>query len=256
MGNEMVLITGASAGIGRELALRFAEDGSDLVLVARREDRLEELGEFCRANHGSRVEILARDLSAPRAGWALADDLAERGLSIDVLVNNAGFGLNGPVLELDLERQLHMIQLNVTTLTELTGRLLPAMVDRGRGGVLNVASTAGFQPGPRMAIYYATKAYVLSFSEALGEELRGTPIRVSCLCPGPTATEFTQAAEMDDPLLFRLTSASAARVARAGLRGFRRGRPLVVPGLSNKLGTLAVRLVPRALVRRVVKRLQ
>ncbi|MAG57210.1 MAG: short-chain dehydrogenase [Planctomycetes bacterium] len=252
---ETVLITGASAGIGRELARLFAADGADLVLVARRRDRLDELSRELSDSHGVGTTVIAQDLSTPDAVNALVAELDATGSPIDVLVNNAGFGANGPFADLDLEMQSAMVRLNVTTLMELTGRLLPRLT-KARGGILNVASTAGFQPGPRMGVYYATKAFVLSFSEALHEETRGTGLTVTCLCPGPTRTEFLTAAGMEEPLMFRIGAASALSVAKAGHRGFRKGRAVVIPGFSNKLAMLLVRLTPRRFVRKIVKRLQ
>jgi uncharacterized protein len=174
-------------------------------------------------------------------------------VQIDVLVNNAGFGLHGSFAELPLDRQLQMIQLNITALTDLTRRFLPGMLQRGRGGVLNVASTAGFQPGPLMAVYYATKAYVLSFSEALAEEVAGTALRISCLAPGATATEFADVAGMQKTRLFRAGAMNAVEVARAGYDGWQRGKVLVIPGVTNRLGAFSVRLAPRAMVRKIVK---
>ena len=196
------------------------------------------------------------DLSEPEQLAALCERLSDEGVVVDVLVNNAGFGARGPVAELDLGRQLEMVRLNVEALTALTRFLLPGMLARRRGGVLNVASTAAFQPGPFMAVYYATKAYVLSFSEALAEEARGTGVAVTALAPGPTLTGFQKEADLEDRLLFKLGPMAAAPVARAGHRAFRRGRVLVIPGLKNRLGAFSTRLAPRWLVRRVVRMLQ
>jgi uncharacterized protein len=251
MAAETVLVTGASSGIGWELARFFAADGSDLVLVARRQVELERLAAELSGQHGVQVYVLPADLADPAAPAALADDLATRGLSIDVLVNNAGFGAEGPFGVLPLSRQLDMVQVNVTALTQLTGLLLPPMLARRRGGVLNVGSTAGFQPGPYMAIYYATKAYVLSFTEALAEELSGTGLTATCLAPGPTSTEFFAAASMEHTRLVALGTMDARSVAQAGYRGFRAGRRLVVPGIPNKLGVLSVRFAPRRLVTKI-----
>ncbi|MCA9286412.1 MAG: SDR family oxidoreductase [Phycisphaerales bacterium] len=253
---ERVLVTGASAGIGLELARCFAADGSDLVLVARRADRLDELAAALREAHGGDVRTVAVDLATSRGTDELMQQLGDQKLRVDILANNAGFGARGPFIELDLERQLEMIRLNVVALVELTGRLLPAMVEHGRGGVLNVASVAAFQPGPRMAMYYATKAMVLSFSEALHEELRGTPIHVSCLCPGPTASEFSDVAGMRGSRMFQGGVMSAEAVARAGVRGLRRNRAIVIPGLANKVIPQLERFVPRRLVRWVAARMQ
>ena len=252
---ERALVTGASAGIGRELARAFAAEGSDLVLVARRSERLEELAAELGTAHGIDAQVLGADLGRAATPRELATQLEEGGIDIDVLVNNAGFGVNGTFAELDLGRQMEMIQVNVTSLVELSGLLIPKMVERRKGGILNVASTAAFQPGPRMAIYYATKAFVLSFTEALFQELRGSGVRACCLCPGPTETEFMEVAELEETRLFDMTKMSAERVARAGLAAFRADRPLAVPGILNKLGTVGVRLTPRAVVRRMVEKI-
>jgi short-subunit dehydrogenase len=257
-GRQTALVTGASGGIGLELARLFAAGGYDLVLVARSAGRLEELAGELRGLHGVAVRVLARDLARPESPEELHRELAEAGVLVDVLVNNAGFATYGPFVEIDLGRELEELQLNVVTLTHLTKKLLPGMIARRRGGVLNVASTAGFQPGPLMAVYYATKAYVLSFSEALAEELRGTGVTVSALCPGPTATGFQQRASMEESKLGSglLKTADAASVARAGYEGFRAGRRVVIPGLINKIGVQSLRVSPRALVTRLVRGMQ
>lgn len=256
MATETALITGASSGIGLELARLFAADRSRVVLVARSRDKLEELAAELRREHGSEVVVLADDLADPAAPGRIFDSLAGQGIGVDVLVNNAGFGATGPFAEVPVERQMEMIQVNVAALTHLTRLFLPAMIRQNRGGVLNVGSTAGFQPGPFMAVYYATKAYVLSFTEALAEELSGTGVKVSCLAPGATATGFKAAAGMENSRLFRLAVMDARTVAEAGYQGFRAGKVLVVPGFRNKFGVFSVRFAPRALVRKLVKRLQ
>jgi len=250
---ETVLITGASSGIGRELARCFAEGGSDLVLVARRENRLRELGKELASRYGIQVRVLPKDLSLSAAGCEIEDELRSAGIQVDVLVNNAGFGDRGAFVGLELERQMKMVQVNMHAVTELTRRLLPAMLERGRGGVLNVASAAAFQPGPLMSVYYATKAYVLHFSEGITEELAGTGVSVTCLCPGPTVTEFGAEANMEGTLLFRMGAMTAARVARVGYTGFRRGKVIVVPGFRNSLTAFSVRTAPRFLVRKIVQ---
>jgi uncharacterized protein len=256
MTTETVLITGASSGIGCEMARLFAADKSGLVLAARRKEKLDPLAEELRRDCGVQVRVMAVDLADPGSPRAIFDSLAEQRVTVDVVVNNAGFGAVGPVADLPLERQRDMIQVNVAALTQLTRLFLPGMIERRSGGVLNVGSTAGFQPGPLMAVYYATKAYVLFFSEALAEETAGTGVRVTCLAPGPTATEFAAASGMEKKLLFRLGTMDARSVARAGYNGFRRGRTLVIPGLKNRLGAFAVRFAPRKWVRKLVKRLQ
>jgi len=250
---ETALITGASAGMGREFARLFAADGYNLVVVARRADALEELVRDLTAAYHVSARAIAADLSQPGAGRTIAAALA--GTPVDVVVNNAGFGAHGPVAEIPLDRQLEMIQVNVTALTELTRLFLPGMLERNRGGVLNVASTAAFQPGPNMAVYYATKAYVLSFTDALAEEAAGTALHVTCLAPGPTATEFADVAGVERSRLFQRALMTAADVARAGYEGWKHNTTIVVPGFSNRLGAFFVRVSPRSTVRKLTKRL-
>ncbi len=256
MTQETALITGASAGIGWELARLFAADKSNLVLVARRRERLEELAAELRKQPGIDVRVVAADLGRANAPQAIVDQLTRDGVAIDVLVNNAGFGALGPVAELDLDRQMEMIQVNVAALTHLSRLLLPKMIERRRGGIFNVASTAGFQAGPFMAVYYATKAYVISFSEALAGELAGSGVSVTCLCPGPTVTEFAETAKMGHTLMFTLQTMTAEQVALSGYRGFRRRKLLIVPGWINYLGSMGVRFVPRSVARGIAQRLQ
>jgi uncharacterized protein len=256
MAMETVLITGASSGIGLELAKLFAADKHNLVLVARNQGALEKLAEELRREHGVEVAVLPKDLANPSSPQAIFDHLDASGISVDIVVNNAGFGEVGAVATLATQRQMDMIQVNIATLTHIARLFLPGMIERGRGGILNVGSTAGFQPGPNMAVYYATKAYVLSFTEALAEELRVTKVKVTCLAPGPTATGFAAIAHEEDTLLFRFGLMDAKRVARLGYRGFCRGKVLVVPGAINKLLAFSIRLVPRMLIRRIVKLLQ
>ena len=252
---ETVLITGASSGIGLELARCFAADGSRLILVARNTAALESLAGELRKAHGIETVVLTADLSLSGTPGKIFSELKGRGVVVDVLVNNAGFGAHGMFSELPLQRQLEMIQVNVAALTELTGLFLPGMVERRCGGVLNVASVAGFVPGPGMAVYYATKAFVLSFSEALAEELAGAGVKVMALCPGPTATNFGRVAHAKDARLTRVGSMSAKEVAVKGHKAFRCGRVVVVSGWRNRLLVLLVRLTPRLLVRGIVKKL-
>lgn len=253
MAAETVLITGASSGIGRELARLFAEAGSDLVLVARREARLRELAQELTSRYTMNVYVLPKDLGFPGAAQEIEDELQNAGIRIDVLVNNAGFGDLGEFASLGLERQLKMVQVNAAAVTGLARRFLPGMLERRRGGVLNIASSAAFQPGPLMSVYYATKAYILHFSEGLREELVDTGVTVTCLCPGPTATEFGADSRMDRTLIYHLGAMPAADVARAGYAGFRRGKAIVVPGIKNKIIAFSVRLGPRAVVRKIAK---
>jgi uncharacterized protein len=253
---ETVLITGASSGIGRELAKLFAADGAELVLIARSEGKLQELAAELTADHAVQAQVVSADLSQPSAAGQVMAALAQRHIEVDVLVNNAGFGTRGPVAAIGAERQLDMIEVNVAALTRLTALLLPGMLERRCGAILNVASTAAFAPGPNQAVYCATKAYVLSFSEALAEEVRGSGVRVCCLAPGATDTGFAAQAGMGGTRLFRLSVMDAARVARAGHDGLRKGRTLVIPGLLNQAQAFSVRLSPRALVTKVSGYLQ
>jgi short-subunit dehydrogenase len=256
MANETALITGASSGIGLELARLFAGDKSDLVLVARRADRLEALATELAERHGVKVMVMPKDLADDKAPQQIYDRLAGEGIDVDVVVNNAGFGARGAVVEIDPGRQLDMLRVNVTAPTHLCRLFLPQMLERRRGGILNVASTAAFQPGPFMGVYYASKAYLLSFSEALVEETRGTGVTVSCLAPGATRSEFQAVANLQDALVFKLGTQSSEAVARAGYDGFRRGKAIVVPGLKNKIGAASVRFTPRPVIRRILRRLQ
>lgn len=249
------LITGASTGIGRELALVCAADQRSLILLARSEDKLSKLAELLRSQHGVRAEVVVQDLGEPRAAEKTWNEVQARGLEVETLINNAGFGYLGPFHEAAIDNQIDMLQVNVVALTHLTRLFLPEMVARGRGQVLNVASTASFQPGPFMAVYYATKAYVLSLSEALAEELRGTGVTVTALCPGVTATHFFDRAQMADSRLIRLGMQDARSVAELGYRAMIRGKAIAIPGLANRLLTLLVRLSPRFVVRRVVRHL-
>jgi short-subunit dehydrogenase len=249
----VALVTGASAGIGTELARLLAVD-HDLVLTARRAEQLRALADELKQLHGTTCHVFPADLADPAAPRQLFDAVSAAGLTIDVLVNNAGFGDVGPFAKTDLGKMLRMIQVNVTALTELTGLFLPGLLVRNRGHILNVGSVAGFQPGPFMATYYATKAYVNSFSEALHSELRGTGVIVTVLCPGPVATEFGAVSGMQTTRAFSAGQPMAARpVAAAGLRALRAGRRMVVPGWRNRLLLFMERLTPRGLVIRAVK---
>jgi short-subunit dehydrogenase len=250
-----VLITGASSGIGRALAQEFAADGHHLVLVARTAGTLDALAEELARERGVRASALAADLTEAGAAPRLVAELASAELTVDVLVNNAGFGMQGAFAALPVDRQLQMIQLNTVVLTELTRLLLPGMLARRRGGVLNVASTAAFQPGPFMAVYYATKAYVLSFSEALGDEVAGSGVRVTCLAPGPTDTAFAATAGLIGSRLFSGGAMRADDVARVAYAGWQRGESLVIAGRGNRLRALVARFAPRAWVRRQVRSL-
>jgi short-subunit dehydrogenase len=246
------LITGASSGIGKELARLFAADGHGVVLVARRLARLEDLAGELRARHRANVWPVACDLAAEGGVERLLADVAERGLSIDYLVNDAGVGTTGRFTDSPAERELAMVELNVMAVVRLTHALLPAMLARGQGRILNIGSTAGFQPGPFMATYYASKAFVNHFSEALAHELRGSGVTVTLSCPGPTRTEFGDISGVGRATLFKLSVASAESVAREAYRAFLAGRVLVVHGWLNRLGIALLRVSPRAWVRAIV----
>ncbi len=246
MNAEQVLITGASSGIGHELAKCFAAEKSNLILVARNTAALEKLAAELRRDQAIEVQVLPADLARPESAQKIFDGLKGRGTAVDVLVNNAGFGLHGAFAELPLARQLEIVQVNIATLVALTGWLLPGMVEGRRGGILNVGSVAGFFPGPNMAVYYASKAFVLSFSEALRVELRGTGVTVTNLCPGPTESNFSQVARSHRTRKVHARKMAAAEVARIGYEDFRRGKTLSVPGCANKiLAGVVARLLPR-----------
>ena len=242
------LITGASAGLGLEYARLFAADKHDLVLVARRKERLDALAAELAAAHGVKVHVVTADLMEPAAPQQIVDAVAALGVEVESLVNNAGFGTNGPFWELDPAKERGMIEVNVTALVALTRAFLPGMVQRKRGRVLNIGSTAGFQPGPYMAGYYASKAFVNSFTEGLAYELRGTGVTATVSCPGATATEFALVAGNEKSKLFKMGAMTAAEVAADGYRAMMAGRPMVVHGLKNKFSAWSVRLSPRALV--------
>ena len=249
--NETVLITGASSGIGRELARCFAADGCRLIFLARNTDALESLAGELRLAHKIETLVLTADLSRPEIPARVFKELQGRGIVVDVLVNNAGFGANGTFAGLPLPQQLEMIQVNITALTNLTGLFLPGMIERRRGGVLNVGSLAGFLPGPGMDIYYATKAFVLSFTEALAEELIGTGVTATALCPGPTATNFGNVSHGQKMRRLNTPKMPAATVASYGHRAFRQGRPLAIPGWQYQVLLLLVRILPRWCVRKL-----
>ncbi len=253
MNQETVLVTGASSGIGRDLARCFAADGAQLILLARNTEALEALAEELRQAHPSQVRVLTADLSRPGEARRIFDELAGEKISVDVLVNNAGFGASGSFAEISLARQLEMVQVNLAALTELTGLFLPGMLQRRRGGILNVGSVAGFLPGPGMTVYYATKAFVLSFSEALAEELRGTGLTVSVLCPGPTESDFGRVARGIKVRRLKTSKMSSAAVAVHGHRAYRRGVVTAVPGFQNKLFVFLNRLLPRSIPRKIVR---
>ncbi len=255
MAKETVLITGASSGIGMGLAKLFAADGSDLVLVARREDRLNELAEKLKSEHGIEVHVLPKDLSKKTSPKEIFNHLKKEKIEIDVLVNNAGFGSRGTVSELDTDLQVDMVQVNAAALTHLTSLFLPGIIERGQGGILNVGSLAGFQPGPNLAVYFATKAYVLSFTEALAEEISNPNIKISCFAPGPVKTEFGEKSDLEDSLLFKLSLMDLEPAVKAGYEGFRKGKTIVIPGLKQQIVPFLNRFTPRLIVRKIAKKL-
>lgn len=254
---QTALITGASAGIGVDLAECFAKDGYDLIIVARTQPALREVADRIAKAHGVTVTAIPCDLGAPGGGKILAQEIAQRGLTVDVLVNNAGFGQTGAFHTTPIEPQLGMVDLNVRAVVELSHIYLKDMLHRKRGGILNVASTAAFQPGPLMSVYYASKAFVLSFTEALWEEARGTGVHISCLCPGPTVSQFHGRAGTDKTRLSKAAKPMASMpVAQLGYNAFQRNRRVAVAGVMNKVLIGFVRLAPRRLLLPVVRHLQ
>jgi short-subunit dehydrogenase len=243
---KVALITGASAGLGVEFARQLSKRGHRLVLVARRKERLDGL-----AKELGKARAVALDLSKPNAAAKLMADIEANGEQVELLINNAGFGLIGRFAELDAKRERQMIDLNVGTLTDLCRAVAPGMIKRKSGSILNVASTAAFQPGPKMAVYFATKAFVLSLSEALHEELRPHGIGVTCLCPGPTRTEFGEVAGFGGNGLFDRVAMNSPQVVKAGLDGLDKNKAVVVPGWVNKLTASSGRFAPRAVVRKI-----
>jgi short-subunit dehydrogenase len=254
---QTALVTGASAGIGVDLAECFARDGYDLILTARSENALNEVAQRLASAHDVKTTVIAQDLGAIGGGTALANAVRMRGLDVDVLVNNAGYGHAGALTSSDLPTQLGMIDLNVRALVELTYLFWDKMLANKRGGVLNVASTAAFQPGPLMANYYASKAYVLSFSEALWEEARGTGVQVSCLCPGPTESKFRERAGTGKTRLAQVSKVmSAATVARMGYDAWKRNKRVVVTGMNNKFIAGVGKYLPRETLLKTVRNIQ
>lgn len=253
---ETALITGASSGIGSELARLFAHDGYHLVLVARRKDKLTELAAQLKQNHGVQVMVLVKDLAEPDAAAAIYQKLCDQNITIDILVNNAGFGSYGFFAKSELAHELNLVQVNVVALMHLTRLFLPDMIRRGNGKILNVASTAAFAPGPLMANYYASKAYVLSLTEALANELNGTGVSATVLCPGATTSEFHQNLNMEQTTLRRLPFMTAAAVARIGYCGLMAGKTIVIPGWHHKAMAWLVRFTPRKWVTAIVRSLQ
>lgn len=255
--NATVLITGASSGIGYEFARLFASHGNSLILVARTSAKLEEMKQDLEKRHSIQVVVLPIDLSLPDAAQRIFDYVKKKGLQVDVLINNAGLGDYGRFSEASWDKQAEMIQVNVTALTQLTHLFLPGMLERKSGKIMNVASTAAFQPGPLMSVYYATKAYVLHFTEAISNELRGTSVQVTALCPGPTESGFQVAAKLDGSrLVAQRKLPTSAEVAEYGYRALEEGAVVAIPGFSNRALVWSLRLMPRSLVRILVGKAQ
>jgi uncharacterized protein len=250
---KAALITGASSGIGYELTRLFARDGYNLVLVARNQKQLMQMADELKEKYSVSVKVISKDLSAASAPEEIFTELQQESIEIDALVNNAGFAVYGLFSETDLDAELQMMQVNMVTLTHLTKLFLPGMLKNRTGKILNLASTAAFQPGPLMAVYYATKAYVLSFSEALANELHGTGVSVTALCPGPTASGFQKKANMEDSKLFSGKIMDAQTVARSGYRGLMTNKTVVIPGLRNKILVEGERFAPRKMVTRIAR---
>jgi uncharacterized protein len=252
---ETALITGASSGIGLDLAQLMAPD-FDLIITARNQFELEKIAGELKAKLVTHVHVIPADLVRPDAPQQIFSEIERRGLRVDILVNNAGFGAYALFAESNPQNDQEMIQVNIAALTSLTKLALPGMLERKRGKIMNVASTAGFQPGPLMAVYYATKAYVIMFSEAIANELKGSGITVTCLCPGATRTKFAQRADMENSRLFKLGAMRSMDVAKAGYKGMMRGKTLVIPGLFNKALAQSVRFSPRKLVTAISRSVQ
>lgn len=254
--SQTVLITGASAGIGKQLAIQFAKGGDDVVLVARSEDKLQQLAERIVSEHSVAATVICSDLATTDGVDQLCNQLQNRTLHVDTLVNNAGFGALGKFVELPIDRQTDMLMINVVALTRLTRALLPAMLQRGRGGILNVGSIAAYQAGPNMSVYYASKAYVMSFTEGLREELAGTGLHVTCLQPGPTESNFGDDSGMGKLNMFSSSIMSAKAVAKAGYQGYRDNEDIVIPGWKNRLIVTSTSFLPRFATRKLVGKMQ
>lgn len=250
---KYALITGASGGIGYDLAKMAGADGRNLILVARSAEKLNALAVELRKNKNTEVVTIAVDLSDEKGVNKLLDEIASQNLKVEILVNNAGFGDFGDFSKADLSKNMEMIRLNIGALTQLTHAIMQQMLGSGKGRIMNVASTAAFLPGPGMAVYYASKAYVLSFSEALARELKGSGVTVTTLCPGPTDTSFATAAGLGKSLMHRmLPPATSAEVAKAGYKAMMKGKTIEIPGFMNKLTALTPRFTPRSIVRDMI----
>jgi uncharacterized protein len=257
LSKKTVLVTGGANGIGYELACIFAKDGYNLVLVDRDEQKLLEVTEKFKSKFDGNVKFIVKDLSISTSPLEIFTELQQESINIDVLVNNAGFGTIGFFNDTNLEDELGMLQVNLVSLTHLTKLFLKDMVKQGEGKILNVASTAAFQPGPLMAVYFATKAYILSFSEAISNELNGTGVSVTVLCPGPTASAFHERTGMADTILVKNKKMMDAKtVAKVGYHGLMNNRTIVIPGMKNLILSKSVRFFPRKLVTQFVRNMQ
>lgn len=251
--NTFTLITGASGGIGYDLAKLAAADGKNLILVARSVDKLNKLADEIRKNNSTEVISIAVDLSEEKGANMLISEVTQKNIHIDTLINNAGSGDFGDFAKANLTKNIEMIRLNICALTHLSHFALHGMKNNGYGRIMNVASTAAFMPGPGMAVYYASKAYVLSFSEALARELKGSGVTVTALCPGPTDTGFASAAGLGKSLLHKiLPAATPMEVAKIGYKAMMKGKAIEIPGLMNKLSAMTPRFTPRAMVRNMI----
>ena len=255
MKEQTALVTGASSGIGLELARIFAQEGYNLVLVARRADLLERLAGELRQRHGVWVKVLPKDLAQPSAPDEISHQLVRESIEVDILVNNAGFGIYGEFADGDLKSELNMIRVNVAALTHLTHLFLQGMRKRRHGKILNIASTAGFQPGPLMAVYYATKAYVVSFSQAIANELKGSGVTITALCPGLTESEFHKVAGMDETHLVKGVMMDSRIVAHIGYEALMKGKALAIAGFYNTALAFLVKFAPRDVVTAAVRRI-
>jgi uncharacterized protein len=256
MSKQTALITGASGGIGLELAREFAKDGYNLVLVARSKDKLEGIAADFAKQYNISATVIAKDLSKASAPDELYNELKMQDIQIDALVNNAGFATYGKFVEIPLEQELQEMQLNMVTLTHLSKLFGKDMVTRKNGKILNIASTASFQPGPLMAVYYATKSYVLSFSEAIANELEGTGVTVTVLCPGPTESGFQERANMQESKLVQSGLMKTDDVAARGYAALKRGQTVVIPGFMNQMLALSPRFLPRKMITKTVRNMQ
>lgn len=256
--SKTVIITGATTGIGYELAKLFAIDKFDLVIIARNEIKLRQTAAELQKDYKVNVKIISKDLSDQNSAVEIYNEIIKENINVDILVNNAGFGAHGAFADSDLKNDVDMLNLNITSLVILNRLFLEEMKKKNSGKILNVASTAAFQPGPFMAVYYATKAFVLSFSEAVSEELSGTNVTVSCLCPGPTETEFQNRAGIGETKMMnrkKFTVMSAEEVALIGYESLMKGKRTIIPGLVNKSGAFLVRFLPRKLIAKITRSL-